>query len=100
ANLVLLTECAKFDPAIVDKIKAQLVAGKSVVITSGLLRALQGKGIEDIVEVRYTDRKILAHEYLSSFGAGRGADIGSEPEADVLFPEIDFLTNDSWALVR
>ena len=63
ANLVLLTEAAAFDPEIVAKIKAQLVAGKSVVITSGLLRALQGKGIEDIVELQYTDRKILAHEY-------------------------------------
>jgi hypothetical protein len=100
ANLVLLTECAKFDPAIVDKIKAQLVAGKSVAITSGLLRALQGKGIEDIVEARYTDRKILAHQYLSSFGAGNGATIGDEKASDVLFPELDFLTNDSWALVR
>ena len=100
ANLVLLTECAKFDPAIVDKIKAQLVAGKSVVITSGLLRALQGKGIEDIVEARYTDRKILAHQYLSSFGAGNGTTIGDEKASDVLFPELDFLTNDSWALVR
>jgi hypothetical protein len=100
ANLVLLTECAKFDPAIVDKIKAQLVAGKSVVITSGLLRALQGKGIEDIVEARYTDRKILAHQYLSSFGAGNGTTIGDAQAADVLFPELDFLTNDSWALVR
>ena len=74
ADLVLLTECAKFDPGIVGKIKAQLAAGKSVVITSGLLRALQGRGIEDIVEAQYTDRKILAHEYLSSFGAGNGAD--------------------------
>ena len=100
ADLVLLTECAKFDPAIVGKIKTQLVAGKSVVITSGLLRALQGKGIEDIVEAQSTDRKILAHEYLSSFGAGNGAIIGDEQKGDVLFPEIDFLTNDSWALVR
>jgi hypothetical protein len=100
ADLVLLTECAKFDPGIVGKIKAQLVAGKSVVITSGLLRALQGKGIEDIVEARCTDRKILAHQYLSSFGAGHGTAIGDEKAGDVLFPEIDFLTNDSWALVR
>ena len=100
ADLVLLTECAKFDPGIVDKIKTQLVAGKSVVITSGLLRALQGKGIEDIVEARYTDRKIFSHQYLSSFGAGNGAVIGDEKASDVLFPEIDFLTNDSWALVR
>ena len=100
ADLVLLTECAKFDPDIVGKIKTQLVAGKSVVITSGLLRALQGKGIEDIVEAQYSDRKILAHQYLSSFGAGNGIPIGDEQASDVLFPEIDFLTNDSWALVR
>jgi hypothetical protein len=100
ADLVLLTECAKFDPAIVDKIKGQLRAGKSVVITSGLLRALAGKGIEDIVEASCPDRKFLAHEYLSGFGAGNGAIIGDEQQGDVLFPEIDFLTNDAWALVR
>ena len=67
ANLVLLTECAKFDPDIVAKIKGQLRAGKSVVITSGLLRALQGKGIEDIVEVKYTDRKMLANSIHRRF---------------------------------
>jgi hypothetical protein len=100
ADLILLTECAKFDPDLVAKIKSQLAAGKSVVITSGLLRALQGKGIEDIVEARYTGRKILARRYLSSFGAGNGTVIGDEQASDVLFPEIDFLTNDSWALVR
>jgi hypothetical protein len=100
ANLVVLTESAKFDPGIVAKIKRQLVAGKSVVITSGLLRALQGKGIEDIVEVQYTDRKVLAHKYTSGFGSGNGRSIGDETNANVLFPEIDFFTNDAWALVR
>jgi hypothetical protein len=100
ANLVLLTESAKFDPQIVAKIKRQLVAGKSVVITSGLLRALQGKGIEDIVELQYTDRKILAHDYAGGFGSGSMADMEDEENADILFPDIRFLTNDSWALVR
>jgi hypothetical protein len=100
ASRVLLTESAKFDPDIVAKIKRQLTAGKSVIITSGLLRALQGRGIEDIVEVRYTDRKVLAHKYTSGFGAGNGRLIGNETNAGVLFPEIDFLTNDAWALVR
>jgi hypothetical protein len=87
ANLVLLTESAKFDPNIVAEIKNQLVAGKSVVITSGLLRALQGRGIEDIVELRYTDRKVFAHEYISGFGAGNAADAGGdEKNADILVP--------------
>jgi hypothetical protein len=100
ASLVLLTECAKFDPNIVAKIKGQLRAGKSVVITSGLLRALQGKGIEDIAEIRWTDRKFLAHTYAGGFGAGNFSALDAGTNADVLFPEIDFLTNDSWSLVR
>jgi hypothetical protein len=100
ADLVLLTESAKFDPDIVGKIKAQLVAGKSVVITSGLLRALSGKGIEDIVEARCTDHKILAHQYMTSYGSGSATLIGDVADRDMLFPEIDFWTNDSWALVR
>jgi hypothetical protein len=100
ASLVLLTESAKFDPAIVAKIKGQLTAGKTVVITSGLLRALQGKGIEDIVELEYTDRKILARSYLDGFGAGNGAALGDESAEAILFPDIRFLTNDAWPIIR
>jgi hypothetical protein len=100
ANLILLTEAAKADPNIVAKIKGQLVAGKNVVITSGLLHALQGKGIEDIAEVRWTDRKFLAHKYAGGFGAGNFSTLDGVTNVDVLFPEIDFLTNDSWSLVR
>jgi hypothetical protein len=100
ANLVLLTESAQFDPAIVAKIKGQLTAGKSVVITSGLLQALQHRGIEDIVEVRYTDHKVLAHEYISGFGAGNGSTLDGGKHDDILFPEIFFLTNDAWPVVR
>jgi hypothetical protein len=100
ANLVLLTEAAAADPDIVAKIKGQLTAGKSVVITSGLLRALQGKGIEDIIELRYTDRKILANEYESGYGPGNASGLAGEQNRDILFPDIRFLTNDAWQLVR
>ncbi len=100
ASVVLLTESAKADPDIVAKIKGQLLAGKSVVITSGLLRALQGKGIEDIVGARYTDRKIYAHQYSGGFGAGNFAALDGETNADVLFPQIEFLTNEAWSLLR
>jgi hypothetical protein len=100
ADLVLLTESAKFDPDLVAKIKDRLTAGKSVVITSGLLRALQGKGIEDIVEVQYTDRKISAQKYLDGFGAGGGTVLGPEDNDPILFPDIRFLTNDAWPVIR
>ncbi len=99
ADMVLLTESAKFDPDIVPKIKNQLRAGKSVVITSGLLRALQGHGIEDIVEAQCTDRKVLAREFSAGFGAGNASALDETTNA-ILLPEIDFITNDAWSLVR
>jgi hypothetical protein len=100
ANLILLTECAKHDPAIIAKIKGQLRAGKSVVITSGLLRALQDKGMEDIADIRCTNRKFLTHQYAGGFGAGNFSTLDGETNADVMFPEVEFQTNDSWSLLR
>jgi hypothetical protein len=100
ANLVLLTEAAACDPEIVAKMEGQLKAGKTVIITSGLLRALQGRGIEDIAEIRYTGQKILATQYLGGFGAGSGSALGDDQNPGILFPEIRFLTNDSWPILR
>jgi hypothetical protein len=100
AKLVLLTEDAKFDPDIVAKIKAQLVAGKSVVITSGLLRALKDRGIESICETYVSDNKVVARDYSTGFGAGSRTDLGvEERRPGILFPEVRFLTNDAWGLV-
>jgi len=90
AGTILLTEAAKHDPEIVDKIKGQLMDGKTVVITSGLLRALQGKGIEDIVELRYTDRKLRTNKFLIGWNQIHNS------EEEIMVPQIDYLTNDSW----
>jgi hypothetical protein len=97
ADMLLLTESAKADPDIVSKIKGQLTAGKSVVVTSGLLRALAGKGIEDICELEYTDHKAYVTEFQ---GRGGNPIIGSAAlDRGILIPQIRFLTNDAWALV-
>jgi hypothetical protein len=90
-KMILLTESAAADPALVDKIKAQLVAGKSVTITSGLLRALQGKGIEDIVEIRYTDRKARVKGFRGT------PDLPAE--SNILIPQLHYLTNDAWEII-
>ncbi len=102
AKLVLLTEEAKYDPDIVKKIERQLASGGDVVITSGLLRALQDKGIRDVVEWEDTGRIISIHDFLNGFGAGNGTSL-NDPKQDnpaILFPEIRFYTNDSWGIVR
>ena len=87
---IILTESAKFDPQIVSKIRERLLSGKNVLITSGLLRALQGKGIEDIVELRYTDRKAVVKDFRAGWTGT------SQSVKDILIPQINYLTNDSW----
>jgi hypothetical protein len=60
---IFLAESAKFDPDLVSKIWKHLNEDKTVIITSGLLKALEGKGIERIVEVQDTGRKALVNQF-------------------------------------
>ena len=92
AHTILLTQgCAK-DTGIVEKIKKSLSEGKNVVITSGLAKALEGKGLESIVDLRVTDRKSVSREFSNFFQSVKGP-------LDVLIPQIIYPTNDSWEVV-
>jgi len=98
APTVLLTQHAAADPAIVDKIMANLRAGKNVVVTSGLFRALQGRGapghrIDDIVELEVTDQKASVKDFLIGWFQVYHAETG------VLIPHVRYYTNDSWELI-
>jgi hypothetical protein len=118
ADMVLLTEQAKFDPDIIQKIKAQLEAGKSVCVTSGFVRAMQNKGIEDICELENTGVTVPVKRFTFAggpgapfrggrgFGRGGGITQSNAPVADpfeasrdILIPEIKYfniLTHDAW----
>jgi hypothetical protein len=92
AKTVLLTAQAAYDPGIVGKIKKHLTGGANVVITSGLLEALQGKGVEDIAELEYTGKTVAARDFF-----GRG--LNARADAEILLPEIRYATNDAWEIV-
>lgn len=110
ADMVLLTEQAKWDPDIIRKIKSQLEAGKSVCVTSGFVRAMKGKGIEDLCEIEATGTTVPVRRFAFAGGPGapfrgRGAARREgEPDPfeaprDILIPEIKYfniLTHDAW----
>jgi hypothetical protein len=110
AEMVLLTEQAKADPAIIRKIKAQLEQGKSVCVTSGFVRAMKGRGMEDICELENTGATVPVRRFTFAGGPGApfrggGAARGqgeADPFAaarDILIPEIKYaniLTHDAW----
>ena len=99
AGTMLLTESAKFDPQIVSKIQEHLKKGGNVIITSGLLQARsQGNGLDKIADIRATGNVLNVNDYWGAFWRGRGANLGATSE--VLVPEIGFMTNDAWPVVR
>jgi hypothetical protein len=98
AKTVLLTEAAKQDPDIVTKIEQHVRAGDKVIITSGLLRSLQDRGMDQITDMRVTGHVLAATSYLEGPGFGAGTDIGAS--TPILFPEIHFYTNEDWAVLR
>ncbi len=93
APMVFLTEQARFDAGIVGKIKKQLSEGKSVMITSGLLKAL-GSQLGDIVELESTGQTVSTREF-QGFRLGSASLSGT----DILVPEIRYATNDAWEIV-
>ncbi|HEU4959804.1 MAG TPA: hypothetical protein VFT56_05295 [Sphingomonas sp.] len=102
AQTILLTEAAAGDPRIVEEMKAALKAGKTLIVTSGLVEALQDRGFRDIAEWTPTGNSVLIDHYVNGFGAGAGTrlDDPAHPGPKVLFPEVRFYTNDSWGIIR
>ena len=95
---VLLTEAAKYDADIVAKIEQHLRGGGNVIISSGLLRALQDRGMDQITDMRVTGQVLAATSYVEGRGFGGGFELGSS--IPIAFPEIHFYTNEDWAVVR
>ena len=85
---MLLTQQAAGDPGIADRIREQLRGGGDVVITTGLLKAIPEK-IADICELRCSDLKAIVNDF------GRYG----KAERDILIPQLQYLTNDSWEVV-
>ena len=98
AHTILLTEEASFDPDLVAKIRTHLQHGGNVVITTGLLNKLQDRGLKQIADIHTTGNILRVNRYWGGFGSGSGANLGNT--ADILVPEISFLTNDAWPIVR
>jgi hypothetical protein len=100
AKTVVLTEAAAADPGIVGKIQASLKGGATVIVTSGLVAAL-GSRFADLAEWTPTGRTVAVDHFIEGFGAGNGRQL-DDPGAQrpILFPEVRFYTNDSWAIMR
>lgn len=101
AHTIILTEAAAGDPDIISKLKASLRGGANVIVTSGFLKATQGRGFEDLAEWNATGNIVNINQYFDGFGAGNGTELAEAgKDKPVLFPQVRFYTNDSWGIIR
>ncbi|TYQ16688.1 UNVERIFIED_CONTAM: hypothetical protein Cloal_3256 [Acetivibrio alkalicellulosi] len=98
ASTILLTESAKKDEKIVDKIKSSLNEGNTVIITSGLLKELSQRGINDIVELNFTDKKSLVSQFACDMKECSFKNY-YRSFTEILMPQIEFNTNDCWQVI-
>ena len=92
-SFIILTEQAAADRDIVPAIERQLRSGKDVMITSGLLRALQDRGIRNIVDIEYTDRKAFATAIKAGWSGIFNLD------RPIILQQLSYKTNDSWEML-
>jgi len=99
-DTILLTEHAKSDPQIVDKIWKHLNADKTVVATTGLLKALQGKGIEKVVEVEYTGRTVVANKFTFRRIMDEEPANYYYSQSDIVLPQVAYGLVDSEEIIQ
>jgi hypothetical protein len=95
---IFLAETAAKDDNLVDKIKKSLNGGANVIITTGLLKALENKGFLNIANIKRTDKKALVQKYaVSENGLSMNQVVSADKSA--VYPQLTFATNDTWQLV-
>ena len=93
APTIFLTAASSYDKDLVAKTKKFVQAGGRVIATTGLIEALGDKGFQDIDEIQVTARRVMATRFSS--GRGGGAAPASEPDLNILLPQIRRFENDN-----
>jgi hypothetical protein len=96
SGLVLVTANCAQDPAIIEKLKAHLLSGSDICMTSGFLRDMQGRGIEEITSARSSHRKAISNQFVVEV-SGTSGQFWSGGE--VLLPVIEYMSNAGDCLV-
>lgn len=98
-KVIFLAEGAADDAQIIDKMKESMITeGADVIVTSGFVRKLGEAFRKEFVNISYSSRKAIVHEYADTKDNGltvSGKYAGGKP---VLIPQLDYCTNDVWEL--
>ena len=95
---LLLTAHAAYDPCLVAQIKEALHQGHTLIFTRGLAKALQGKGLEDLITLDFPDEKSLIQEFGYEWEICAYKHY-AQSQRSILFNQLHFATNDAMNLI-
>ena len=98
APAVFLTAASSYDQDLVAKVKKFVQAGGRAIATTGLIEVLGEKGFQDIAEIQAAGRRVVATRF--STGRGGGAAAASEPDLNILLPQIRRFENDNRLVIN
>lgn len=97
AKCVLLAESAAADPDIISRMKATLLSGNDVVVTSGFVEKC-GDAFEEFGHVAVTTKKAFVDSYLISENHGVNISRRIAGDRKIIIPILDYCTNDVWEI--
>lgn len=98
ASPLLITANATQDKHIIEKMKQYLQKGGHIVMTSGFLTQMWGKGAEHFTTLRPTGRSISIGQFAIETSSCTFDEFHYAPES-VTFPMFDYSTNGTWQTI-
>lgn len=92
---LLITKNAAQDETIIWKMKGYLRAGGQIVMTSGFVEAMGGRGAEDFTTLRAAGKKLAVQQFAIDTFSCTFRDFSYSPEP-LSLPIFDYSTNGTW----
>ncbi|MFP4016793.1 MAG: permease [Halanaerobiales bacterium] len=97
-STILVTENSSIDDNIIKKMKAHMLKGGNIVMTSGFLNKMTDKGAEEFTSVSYSDRKVYTNSYAFETMGCAFANY-TKGHKEIIFPALIFKNNTTWPLI-
>ncbi len=101
APSLFLTRAASCDPDIMEKLDRYVACGGKAIVTGGFVRAMLGRGIENMTSLRFEGRRASSRDYMverTDRSRPRMEYVHGRDEID--FPVMEMRNNATWALVK
>lgn len=96
ADSIFLTASACKDPQVMDKLKNYVADGGHAIVTSGFVKNMQGRGIEDMTSARVTEKVVTGDYFCTDPYIGDRREFFHGPAA-ITMHGMDYKTNATWS---